>query len=166
MQRTRSHKSIACLTPICTPPTAISRRLGNLFRDAASNVSSCSTWQLTYKKLIHRFDAQASWQGNRWVISFFCRFAPTRHKSGSILLTLRFLPQRLVQLVRPAARYMRRTNLAVLCPAAGWSTATERKTLGACPASPPIPDPLSGNFSDHQGIKICRPERRPREHRE
>src|SRR6476646_5528859 len=49
----------------------------NLFREAASNVSSCSTWQLKNKRLTHRFDAQASWQGNRWVISLFLSLRST-----------------------------------------------------------------------------------------
>jgi hypothetical protein len=62
--------------------------LGNLLRDAASNVSSCSTWQLTYKKLIHRFDAQASWQGNRWVISLFLSL---RSKPLQIIVLRRIL---------------------------------------------------------------------------
>jgi hypothetical protein len=66
-----------CRFQMCGIPTAISHCIGNLLRDAASNVSSCSTWQLTYKKLIHRFDAQASWQGNRWVISLFLSLRST-----------------------------------------------------------------------------------------
>jgi len=82
---------------------AISQLSGNLFRDAASNVSSCSTWQLT--KLIHRFDAQASWQGNRWIISFLSLRSTPPHNIARFECIL-LLPQgaRHIRASRPYPR--------------------------------------------------------------
>ena len=59
------------LAPNLTPASA------TYSQDGASNQSSCFTRQRT-KKGTHRFDALASWQGNRWVVCF-CRFAPDRY---------------------------------------------------------------------------------------
>lgn len=120
-----------------TSKSAISRRLGNLLRDAASNVSSCSTWQLTYKKLIHRFDAQASWQGNRWVISFCC-FAPNQPRAISTPATICSLLSRLGQLVRRAARHERQTNLAVVVPLSGLEHRDRKKSRSAHKSASPL----------------------------
>jgi len=110
----------------------------NLFRDAASNVSSCSTWQL--KNWSTGSDAQASWQGNRWVI-YFCRFAPNRYRpSPTQRLFLRSLQRarRVVGLALSALTILSKVEGSRECFLLIWKLVSGLALPSLCVSSCPL----------------------------